>query len=90
MKPNYIIRILWATALAALATLGACSEGKSYAELLTDENHYVNNFLADQTVVLDIPADTVFEVAPTLHTTASTRTDSSTCRCSAPALPATA
>ncbi len=64
MKPNYIIRILWATALAALATLGACSEGKSYAELLTDENHYVNNFLADQTVVLDIPADTVFEVGP--------------------------
>lgn len=46
------------TAIAA----ASCSDSKSYAELLTDETHYVNRFLADQRVVDHIPADTVFEV----------------------------
>lgn len=48
-------------AIAGL-TATSCSEGKSYAELLNEENMYTNNFLADQIVVLDIPADTVFQV----------------------------
>ncbi len=43
------------------AFVSSCSDGKTYAELLTDENHYVNAFLADQRVVNSIPADTVFE-----------------------------
>lgn len=49
--------------LCAIA-LGACDNTKSYAELLTEENHYVNNYLADQTVCLEIPADTVFITGP--------------------------
>jgi len=35
----------------------SCSDGKSYAELLTDEMHSVNNFLSNHNVILDIPAD---------------------------------
>lgn len=52
------------TGVAALVmAVGAtsCDDNKSYAELLTDENMYVNNFLANQRVVNSIPADTVFE-----------------------------
>ena len=59
---------------AALATatmilsagLGSCSDSKSFAELLTEENHYVNNYLADQRVDNTIPTDTtfVFEIGP--------------------------
>lgn len=42
----------------------SCSDDKTYAELLTEEAHYVNNFLADQRVVNQMPADTVFETGP--------------------------
>jgi len=42
----------------------SCSDGKSYAQLLNEEDMYTNNFLADQHVELAIPADTVFEVGP--------------------------
>lgn len=55
---SHIITIF--AAIAAIVTFSACSEGKSYAELLNEEDMYVNNFLADQTVELEIPADTVF------------------------------
>lgn len=60
------INTLAAMALLALMTVAfpACSDTKSYAELLTEENHYVNNFLADHKVILDIPADTVFITGP--------------------------
>ncbi|MDE6269589.1 MAG: DUF4827 domain-containing protein [Muribaculaceae bacterium] len=55
-------------AFAALALSGlavaSCDNTKSYAELLDDENHYVNMYLADQRVVPDIPKDTIFEVGP--------------------------
>ena len=40
----------------------SCEDSKSYAELLDDENLYVNRFLCNEVVMLDIPADTVFEV----------------------------
>ncbi len=50
-----------AIAAAAAIVFSSCSDSKTYAELLTDENHYVNAFLADQRVVNSIPADTVFE-----------------------------
>lgn len=35
----------------------SCDDGKSYAELLTEENHSVNNFLANQNVILELPDD---------------------------------
>ncbi|MCH5246867.1 MAG: DUF4827 family protein [Muribaculaceae bacterium] len=40
----------------------SCNDSKSYAELLTDENHACNAFLADQRVENEIPADSVFEI----------------------------
>ena len=57
-----------AVAVAALSagTLSSCSDKKSYADLLTEENHAVNLFLVDQRVCDDIPTDTnfVFETGP--------------------------
>lgn len=49
-------------ALAMLST--ACSDGKSYADLLSDENKAVNFYLAGQRVINEIPADSVFEEGP--------------------------
>lgn len=54
---------LGAIMLSALAMI-SCNDTKSYAELLNDENLYVNRFLADQRVIGQVPADTVFEVGP--------------------------
>lgn len=46
-------------AALAIAMLGvtamSCDDGKSYAELLTDETHAVNSFLANHRVQLGIP-----------------------------------
>lgn len=53
--------------LAALTlsfAVASCDDNKSYSELLTDENHYVNNYLADQRVIGEVPADSVFETGP--------------------------
>lgn len=52
-----------ATALA-VATLPSCESGRSYAELLQDENQAVNSFLVDQRVADAIPADSIFEIGP--------------------------
>lgn len=50
-------------ALALMAILiSGCSDKKSYADLLKDESQAVNIFLSDNRVILDIPADSVFEV----------------------------
>lgn len=51
-------------ALAAGAAAVSCDDNRSYAELLTDENHAVNLFLSDQRVVGEVPADSVFEEGP--------------------------
>lgn len=48
----------------AIVVATSCDDSVSYAELLTRENQAVNNFLADQIVVLDVPADTVFQTGP--------------------------
>lgn len=58
-------KIFLLIAVAAL-TLGttACKDSKSYAEMLNDETKSVNAFLADQNVLLDIPADSVFICGP--------------------------
>lgn len=58
MKITRILPVLTGALLALMWT--SCDDGKTYAELLLDEDHYVNNFLADQQVVQEIPADTVF------------------------------
>lgn len=50
--------------IGVVLSMASCDDSKSYAELLTEEDLAVNNFLADQQVCLDIPADTVFEVGP--------------------------
>ena len=55
-----ILKMLAFVACAAL--VASCSDTKSYAELLSEEDYSVNNFLADQNVILEVPADTVFEV----------------------------
>ena len=57
------IKSIFFYALAPLFLVGlaACDDSKTYAELLVEENHYVNNFLADHRVINEIPADTVFE-----------------------------
>jgi hypothetical protein len=46
--------------VAALASVTSCSDSTSYAELLTDESHYINNYLADQRVTNTIPTDSTF------------------------------
>lgn len=52
--------------IGVFAALGvaSCSDDKSYADLLSLENQYVNNFLADQRVINHIPEDNVFEYGP--------------------------
>lgn len=58
MKIYHIISAAFAV-MAALC-LSSCNDGKTYAELLESEDHYVNNFLADNIVINSIPDDTVF------------------------------
>ena len=60
MKHFNIFPLLIVLAAVGFATV-SCNDSKTYAELLTDETHYVNNFLADHRVVNSIPEDTVFE-----------------------------
>lgn len=50
------------SALFSALAFMSCSDGKSYAELLDDENKAVNVFLSNQRVVGAVPADSVFEV----------------------------
>lgn len=58
MKASKVIYTL--LAIGALFIAASCDNSDSYAELLIKQDHYVNNFLADQRVELEIPADTVF------------------------------
>lgn len=62
MKALRTLYILAAVVAAAMCS--SCDNTKTYAELLTEEDKYVNTFLSDQRVEMDIPADTVFEVGP--------------------------
>ncbi len=50
--------------IAVLIGLASCSNSKSYAELLADENHIVNEFLSQHRLIDNVPADTVFEIGP--------------------------
>lgn len=51
-------------AIFVVVSFQACESGRSYSELLNDENMAVNRFLADHWVIKTIPADSVFEVGP--------------------------
>lgn len=51
-------------ALAGTASLVSCKDNKSYAELLTDEMKSVNNFLANQNVILQVPENGEFIEGP--------------------------
>lgn len=64
MKNLRIPLLLILLSVVTLIALSACDNSKSYAELLTDENHNVNAFLANQRVVNSVPEDSVFEVGP--------------------------
>ncbi|MDE6498252.1 MAG: DUF4827 domain-containing protein [Muribaculaceae bacterium] len=61
-KISIRISVMLAAILALAFT--SCEKSRSYAELLQTENMAVNRFLADQKVVAEIPADSVFEVGP--------------------------
>ena len=39
----------------------SCGGRKSYAQLLNEEDHAVNAFLANHRVINSIPSDTIFE-----------------------------
>ena len=62
MKIKSLITIFASVML--VGAMASCNDGKTYAELLQDEDHYVNNFLADQEVINYIPEDTVFITGP--------------------------
>lgn len=49
-------------AVIASVMMQSCDDGKSYAEMLTEENKAVNLFLVDQKVVGSVPADSIFQV----------------------------
>lgn len=48
--------------LMFVVSICSCDDNKSYADLLEDETKAVNNFLADQEVIDEIPADSNFVV----------------------------
>ena len=45
---------------AGVTLLSSCNDGKSYADLLKEEDKAVKTFLADKIVINEIPADSVF------------------------------
>ncbi len=63
MKLRNIFMAIIAVA-AIIPAVTSCSDSKSYAELLTDENHTVNHFLSLHRVVTEIPDDNKFEIGP--------------------------
>lgn len=53
---------LYIIILSGLLFAGSsCSKGKSYSELLRDEEKAVNWYMSNQKVISEVPADTVFE-----------------------------
>ncbi len=46
--------------LTGITLLSSCNNGKSYADLLKEEDNAVKAFLADKIVINEIPADSVF------------------------------
>lgn len=60
-----IIRIVApVTTVLILLSMSSCKDSKSYSDLLREEEHAVNWYLAQQRVVPYVPSDSVFEVGP--------------------------
>lgn len=65
MISNILNKTLRVIALGfMLPLLVACQDGKSYSDLLDEEEKAVNWYLAQQSVVASVPADSVFETGP--------------------------
>lgn len=62
MRSNFKSICFICVAASAMIAMSSCDDKKSYADLLNDENHAVNYFLADHRVENSIPEDTVFEI----------------------------
>ena len=60
MKVNYLFSV-FTILVSSLCFLCSCDDTESYADLLKNENKAVNNFLSDQKVINEIPADSIFE-----------------------------
>lgn len=60
MKLSHLC-LLTVAGIASAASFSSCDNGKSYADLLTEETHAVNYYLSNHRVVDEIPADSVFE-----------------------------
>ncbi|MDE5822385.1 MAG: DUF4827 domain-containing protein [Paramuribaculum sp.] len=61
MKIRIKSKLMAIAAIVACVSIQSCSDKKSYAELLEDENKAVNVFLSDHKVVGSLPADNKFE-----------------------------
>ena len=46
--------------VAIITSMSSCSDSTSYADLLKEETKAINNYLADQKVIGDAPADSIF------------------------------
>ncbi len=60
---KHVGKILTLITLIVL-NLSSCSKGKSYSELLREEEKACNWFLSNQRVETEIPADSILEVGP--------------------------
>ena len=56
-----IKKLLFFFAAMAAVVFSSCSDSASYADLLNDERHATNAYLAGCRVVNEIPSDTIFE-----------------------------
>ncbi len=63
MKFKSKLAAMFIAVSASIVAVG-CSDSHSYADLLIDENHAVNYYLADHRVINSVPADSVFEYGP--------------------------
>lgn len=61
---NIFIKLSLKLSLAVILLIGvsSCEEGKSYSELLNEENKAVNWYLAQNRVINEVPSDSIFEV----------------------------
>lgn len=80
---------LAAAGIVSAMSLSSCDDGKSYADLLTEETHAVNYYLSNHKVVDEIPADSVFQYTLMRLTTALMKTATFICRLSIPVQPTT-
>lgn len=51
-------------AIPAISTLTSCEDGKSYSDLLREEEKATNWYMANQRIELDIPSDSILEYGP--------------------------